>query len=152
MTKRNPKKYPRRCRTPRCRGSVASKDCHTPYCSRCHNRRWKEKFPLHYSFKNLRVRAKQRGKDFTLTREQYIEFAIKTDYARMKGKTTLSLSIDRVNNSRGYHADNIAAITLRANSRKEHVLYFSRQMQNTNYEPTAEEIAAAEKAMAESEK
>jgi len=83
----------------------------------------------------------QRGKDFQLSREEYIEFAIKTDYARMKGKTTLSLSIDRIDNRKGYEKTNIQAITLRANSRKSFVPFFAKQMANTNYEPTAEELA-----------
>jgi hypothetical protein len=91
----------------------------SPYCSRCRSRRWKEKFPLHYSFKNLRVRAKQRGKTFTLTREFYVEFALKTDYHKLKGKTSLSLSIDRIDNRRGYEPGNIRAITLRENSRRQ---------------------------------
>ena len=107
-----------KCATKKCRGYV-TKSAHSPYCSKCRNRKWREKHPLHYSYKNLRTRAKQRGKDFTLTREEYIAFAIKTDYARLKGKTSLSLSIDRVDDTKGYHADNIAAITLRENSRKQ---------------------------------
>ncbi|MDE2103690.1 MAG: hypothetical protein KGL39_41010 [Patescibacteria group bacterium] len=132
------------CLTPRCRGKVNKKKEHSPYCSKCRRLRWKEKFPLHYSFSKLKFRAAERGKEFALTRDEYISFAIKTDYARMKGKTSLSLSIDRVDNSRGYSADNIRAITLQSNSRRQFVPYFAHQIENESYQPTAEEIAAIE--------
>lgn len=107
-----------KCRTPYCRRESGGKRLHSTYCSRCRTRRFKDAHPLRYSFKKLKDRALERGKDFGLTFEQYRAFAEKTDYARMKGKTSLSLSIDRIENSRGYHANNIRAITLRENSRK----------------------------------
>lgn len=110
----------KRCRTRNCRGLV-TKSGKSPYCSKCRSRRWAERHPLHYSFKNLKVRAKQRGKVFTLTRDEYLKFAKETDYGRLKGKTSLSLSIDRKDNSKGYSADNIAAITIRENCRKQWV-------------------------------
>jgi|GEM_PF-3185857 hypothetical protein len=105
------------CKTSRCRG-ITTESGHSPYCAKCRYRRWRDKFPLHCSYNNLKKRAKERGKDFTLTREQYVEFATKTDYAKMKGKTSLSLSINRKDNSQGYHYWNIEAITLSENSRK----------------------------------
>jgi hypothetical protein len=130
------------CLAPRCRGLVQKKICHSPYCSKCRGRRWATKFPLNYAFHNLRKRAKQRGKDFSLTRSEYIEFAIKTDYARLKGKTSLSLSINRIDNLKGYHVGNIEAITLSENSRKQFVPYFANQQENIAYKPTDEELAA----------
>lgn len=129
------------CLTPLCRGKVNKKKEHSPYCTRCRRRHWKEKNPLKYSFGNLRRRARQRGKEFLLTFEEYREFAVKTDYARMKGKTSLSLSIDRINNDGPYAAWNIRAITLSENSRKQFVPYFARQIESNNYEPSAEELA-----------
>lgn len=107
-----------KCATKFCLGHT-TKSGRSRYCSKCRSIRWRDKFPLHYSFKNLRVRAKQRGKEFTLTRDEYVCFAVKTDYAKMKGKTSLSLSLDRIDDSRGYSKDNIQAITLRENSRKQ---------------------------------
>ncbi len=132
-----------------CRGVVNRKAEHSPYCSRCRSRRWKDKFPLHYSYKQLRNDAKRRQKEFSLTRDEYISFAIKTDYAKRKGKTSLSLSIDRIDNNRGYSADNIQAMTLAENSRKQFVKFYARQSENVAYEPTAEEIAEIENQMKE---
>ena len=122
-----------KCATKFCRGHT-TKSGRSRFCSKCRSRRWRDKFPLHYSFKNLRVRAKQRGKEFTLTRDEYICFAIKTDYAQMKGKTSLSLSIDRIDDSLGYTKDNIQAITLRENSRKQFVPYFQQYKERTMLE------------------
>lgn len=133
------------CRSRNCRGLVQKKHEHSPYCSRCRRNRFKAKHPLKYSWGNLKRRAKQREKAFSLTFAQYEEFAIKTDYARLKGKSSLSLSIDRKENHIGYHWWNIQAITLRENSRKQYVPYFAKQQENTNYEPTAEELANIER-------
>lgn len=135
------------CLTPRCRGLVNKKKHKTNKCSRCKWKRFKENNPLKYSFGNLRRRAKQRKKEFALTFEQYRDFAIKTDYARLKGKTSLSLSIDRIDDSRGYIAENIQAISLRENSRKQFVPFFAKQIENESYEPSAEEIAAVSEQM-----
>jgi hypothetical protein len=132
------------CRTRNCRGFVG-KSGKSPYCAKCRTRRWKAKYPLHYSFAKLQARARERKKDFSLTRSQYIYFAKSTGYEKMKGKTSFSLSIDRIDDKQGYHWWNIQAITLRENTRKQFVPYFARQMENQNYEPTAEELAAIER-------
>lgn len=139
------------CLSRNCPNVVDKKKCRSPYCSKHRTRRWRDKFPLHHSFHHLRNRAKQRGKDFSLTREQYIEFAIKTNYAKLKGKTSSSLSIDRKDDSQGYHHWNIAAITLRENSRKQFVPFFAKQMENTNYEPTEEELSKIKNQLQQSE-
>ncbi len=80
---------------------------------------------MSYPFGNLRRRAKQRGLAFSLTLEEYARFARGTDYASMKGKTSLSLCCDRIENGLGYHAFNICAVTLQENSRKQFVAYFN---------------------------
>ena len=100
-----------------CRARVNPRH-HRNKCAKHHYHQWRDGHPLKCSFAHLRARAKERGKDFSLTFLQYQEFAIKTDYARMKGKTSLSLSIDRLFDDQGYHFWNIRAITLRENSRK----------------------------------
>lgn len=108
------------CTSQRCRKYV-TEAAKSPYCSMHRSRRFKSKFPLKYSFNHLKQRAKDRGKVFLLTFAEYEAFCLKTDYHKLKGKTSLSLSIDRVDNSRGYEVGNIAAITLRENSRKNFV-------------------------------
>lgn len=115
-------------------------------CPRCKTRWYRNTHPLKYYFNKLRSRTKERGHEFSLTFEQYHSFCLNTDYHKLKGKTSLSLSVDRINGREGYHASNIRAITLSNNSRKEWVPYFRKQ----NQQPDAEDIAAAEAAMAAS--
>lgn len=143
------KKFPAKCRSVRCRGVVLLKSCHSPYCARCRMRRWKDKHPLKAAFHSLRGHAKERGKDFSLTFEQFHTFCLNTDYMKMRGRTTLSLHIDRKNNDEGYHAGNVQAITLIENNRKQFVPYFANQQENINYEPTAEEIEEIQRQLAE---
>jgi hypothetical protein len=118
----NPKAPPRkakhvvRCRTKFCRG-LSWPNGHSPYCSRCRSRRFKEAHPLKYSFGKLRARAKERGHAFGLTFEDYHTFAIQTGYDKLKGKTRHSLSINRKQNHLGYTRDNIEAVSLSLNSR-----------------------------------
>jgi hypothetical protein len=114
------------CKTRGCRG-IPTPASHSCYCSKCKTRRWRERHPLSYSFHKLKMRALERGKDFTLTREEYFKFAKDTDYGRLKGKTSLSLSIDRVENAFGYHSWNIRAITVSENARKSFVPFFQQQ-------------------------
>jgi hypothetical protein len=84
---------------------VSSKRCHSPFCPKCKIRAWNERHPLERAFHNLRSHAKERGKDFSLTFEQFRSFALNTDYMKRKGRTTLSFQIDRKDNKEGYHAD-----------------------------------------------
>lgn len=106
----------KRCRTKHCR-EVATKSGHSPFCSKCRSRRFAEAHPLKYSFGKLRYRAGERGHSFELTFEQYQRFAVETGYDKLKGKTQYSLSIDRKDGTKGYHADNIRAVSLSLNSR-----------------------------------
>lgn len=110
-----------KCRTKFCRGYAAPNNrLHSPYCSKCRSRRWKAKHPLHYLFNNLRHRAKLRGIEFTLTRNEFIEFAHKTNYEQLRGRNSFNLCIDRKDSSKGYSHDNIRALTIRANSARVH--------------------------------
>lgn len=109
-----------KCATKFCRRSV-TRDNHSPVCPKCSSRKFKEKFPLKYSFNKLRQRAKERGHEFSLTYEQYEQFAKTTGYAELKGKHPYSLSINRKNPALGYHIDNIETVTLSMNTRLRYV-------------------------------
>lgn len=135
----------KRCVWHGCRNPV-NPNHHANKCPRCQSRWFRKTHPLKYFFNKLKQRAKERRHEFTLTFGQYESFCLNTDYHKLKGKTSLSLSIDRKDGKRGYHADNIQAITLRENTRKEYVPYFREQ----KYQPDADDIRAAEAAMAES--
>lgn len=86
-----------------------------------------ERNPIAAAFKTLRNHAKERGKDFTLTLEHFRQFAEKTDYLKRKGKTSLSLHVDRICETLGYHEGNIQSVTLAENNRKRWVAYYQEQ-------------------------
>ena len=105
-----------KCATKFCRGHSTASG-HSKYCGKCRSRRWAKNRPAEYAFKNLRVRAKQRGKKFTLTIVQWREFWNANNLGELRGKTKNNLTVNRKDNRIGYTADNIEAITLSQNSR-----------------------------------
>ena len=109
-------KKPQPCKTKYCRG-VATPSGRSPFCAKCRHRRWKIDHPLKYSYNKLKYRAKERGHEFSLTFDAYEKFAVESGYAALKGKDGTSMSIDRIDPKRGYHADNIRMVTLAHNSR-----------------------------------
>jgi hypothetical protein len=116
------------CLTDFCRRTVDKKKEHSPFCWKCRFRIRKEKNPLRYFWSSMRRTAKKRGKLFALPFEDYKRLAEKANYAELKGKSSMSLSIDRVENSLGYWPWNVQCITIRQNSRKEYVNYYQNQL------------------------
>ena len=132
------RRYPHKCRTKNCRGS-ATKSGHSPYCSKCRSRRFAERHPLKYAFKNLRHRARQRGHDFGLSFDEFARFAVASGWLEKKGRTKECLSIDRINDERGYFADNIQVLTVSENLRKRYVPFFKNKEQERAAIAEAEE-------------
>lgn len=102
----------RPCKTPGCRNNArpSGAACHT--CQAHGN-------PARYAYRHLKANAKRRGKEFSLTLEQFTAFAIETQYLDKRGKTATSYTIDRIDPTRGYHADNIQVLTNRENVQKQ---------------------------------
>ena len=105
-----------KCITKYCRGK-REKD-HLK-CSKCRSREFAQKHPEKYFFNALRNNANRRGKEFKLTLHEFIRFCNETDYLDKKGKDRDSLTIDRIDNDKGYEYSNLQALTLAANSVKE---------------------------------
>jgi hypothetical protein len=97
------------CRKPGYRGN---------YCHSCSKRRYKERHPERYAYTVLRNNAKRRGKEFDLTYEQFLEFAVKSGYIAGRGIYKESLHIDRIDESKGYTMDNIQVLTNTQNIKK----------------------------------
>lgn len=89
-------------------------------CYKCKSRKYKQDHPLEYWFNALRNNAHRRGKQFTLTINQFKMFCERTGYDKLKGQTATSMSIDRIRAHEGYTVDNIQAITLSANVKKHY--------------------------------
>ena len=105
------------CCAYRCGNERAKKD---RFCHKHRKRFQKENNPIAYCFNLLKCNAKRRGKDFSLTLEQFTQFCAETNYIELKGKTGKSASIDRIDHLKGYHIDNIQILSLSDNSKKQH--------------------------------
>ena len=91
---------------------------HKRFCPKHHHRYQKEHNPIGYAYSLLRSNAKRRGKEFAITLEQFKKFCEDTGYLAGKGKSSTSMSIDRIDSSKGYSIDNIQILPLSENSRK----------------------------------
>ena len=69
--------------------------------------RHKHNNPIAYTFDALNNNAKRRGKEFTLTLEEFSQFCEETNYIELKGRSKRKMSIDRIDSSKGYSRDNI---------------------------------------------
>jgi hypothetical protein len=78
------------------------------------------KYPFKYWFDTLKMNARRRRKEFTLTLKQFEDFCRKTGYDTKKGRTADSLTIDREDVTKGYTFENIRAITLSDNVKCYH--------------------------------
>ncbi len=110
-----------KCETKFCRNAAANG---RHFCPKCRSRQFKEAHPLKYSFNLLRSGAKRRGKVFTVTFEEYEKLAKETGYDVGKGKSADCLSIDRIDNSKGYEPGNLRVITISENVKKQRRLEF----------------------------
>lgn len=81
-------------------------------------RKYRENNVLKAAYHNLRGNAKHRGKEFSLTLEEFEEFAIRTNYIGQKGKSKFGYTIDRIDQNEGYHAWNIQVLTNSENVKK----------------------------------
>ena len=87
-------------------------------CSKCHSASFKQRHPLKYYYNLLRCGAYARGIEFTLTYERYEQLAKESGLQDHRGRTTTSLSVDRIDNSIGYTDSNVRICTLSENSSK----------------------------------
>lgn len=135
-------KYPHPCSVRNCKRKVGRAE-KSDKCSKHRRDQHRLDHPLAYYWGKLKRRARERGVPFHLTLAEYSEFAIKTDYHKLRGKTSMSLTVDRIDSSLPYIKWNVQALTLRANARKEYVNFFNGGMMP---EKKAAEIRALDRA------
>lgn len=87
-------------------------------CGSCYCKKKRVDDPELYAYNNLKNHAKARGIMFTISIDQFRKFCVKTNYIGLKGRSSEGLSIDRIHNDIGYHADNIQPKTNRENIQK----------------------------------
>jgi hypothetical protein len=110
---------PGRCAVHGCRSRVASGTSNGRLCRRCREHRYKALHPYTYHLNKLRNNARRRGIAFDLTLEEFTMFCDLTGYMAAHGRFADDLSIDRIRDSEGYVLDNIRAITVSENRRKQ---------------------------------
>ena len=74
--------------------------------------------PVKDAYDNLKANARRRRKVFTLTLEQFAEWATTTGYMDKKGRQRHRYHIDRIDPSKGYTIDNIQPLTCSENTIK----------------------------------
>lgn len=96
------------------------------FCRKHYHDLWKFRNPEKYVFCNLRSNARRRGKEFSITYDQFLLF-LKTNpnYMSKKGTHVKALQIDRIDNNKGYTLENIRAVTMKENLWKRHNVDFS---------------------------
>lgn len=87
-------------------------------CGACKTKKYRANNSLKAAFDALKHNAKRRKHEFDLTLAQFTQFAIATDYIKMKGITINSYSIDRIDNTKGYTIANIRILSVSDNSKK----------------------------------
>lgn len=88
-------------------------------CNYCKVLKWRKEHPIEYAYQKLRGNAKRRGKEFTITLEDFKKFCYETEYIMRKGRTKISYSIDRIDDNKGYVPGNLQPLTVSENSKKE---------------------------------
>jgi len=87
-------------------------------CNSCNYLQKKKSNPIRIAYQSLKGHAKERGKDFNLTIQEFTEFCIKSEYINKKGIKKDSFHIDRINESVGYQIGNLQLLTNSENIRK----------------------------------
>ena len=105
----------RKCKTEGCRRKAGNKQT---LCRPCRTLTERESDPVRYAYQRKKGNAKRDGIPFTLTLDEFREFAIKTGYLARKGRFKDSYHIDRIREWEGYHKDNIQVLENSANVRK----------------------------------
>lgn len=114
-------------------------------CYRCRREAEKAANEVKYAYDTLRRNARRRGKQFEISLEDFAEFCAKTQYMAGKGVFRESLTIDRIDPTRGYVKGNLRAIPNGENVRKYltfdrdqmtgQLCVFERRIENTPAQP-----------------
>jgi hypothetical protein len=96
-----------------------NKDGLTYYCKGCVNsRNLKFNKTIAGRWRYRKYDAGRKGREFSITQEQFEAIATTPEGCYLCGTTASQLSLDRVNNLRGYTIDNVAACCWPCNASK----------------------------------
>jgi len=103
------------CQTKYCRNRRRSD---RRICSKCEMRKWRSTRRLQAAFATLRDHARARGIEFALDFQDFAQFAAGCLYAEKTGIHAQCVTVDRIDNLRGYVPGNIQPLSRAENSRK----------------------------------
>jgi hypothetical protein len=114
-----------KCKNKRCNREAMKRRV---LCGPCGYKMQKKKYPVKRAYFTLRANAQRRGKEFTLTLDDFTAFCHASDYMANKGIRSASATVDRIDEERGYSADNIQCLT-NAENRKKFAAYMRAKKQ-----------------------
>lgn len=103
------------CKTARCRNRARKSGAD---CPKCHQRAWRASRPMRAAYATLRDHARSRGIVFAISFEYFERFAIEAEYIEKTGPFAGCVTVDRIDNRRGYVVDNIQALSRAENASK----------------------------------
>lgn len=113
---------PELCREPRCKNPRRFNRKRKRYdllvCHKHESRRKRAANRMRAAWQSLKDHAKARGISFRLSFYHFRKFALQTDYLNRTGRNGHCLTVDRINNRRGYYFKNIQPLTRIKNSEK----------------------------------
>ena len=81
------------------------------YCSKHQSQLYRAKYPIKACYDTLKMNAKRRGKEFTITLFEFNELILDTGYVESRGRLKDSLTIHRVVEEIGYVSGNLSVRT-----------------------------------------
>lgn len=88
------------------------------YCHRHQKALWRQTHPIISAWRGIIDRARRKGREFSLTTADFIDFLEETAYMDSKGRWRHCTHMDRKDNTRGYVRGNIQALTCTQNTIK----------------------------------
>lgn len=104
------------CIEPRCKNRKGKEHAR---CYKHMMRRWRKANPMMDAYMRLRESARKRRIEFTISFEEFTDFALQCEYLELKGNAATSLTVDRIKNRIGYVAGNIQPMTRAQNTIKQ---------------------------------
>lgn len=89
-------------------------------CSTCRSRKTRAADPERYAYNNVKNRARKADIPFTISIEYFRQFCYEYDYIDNKGRTSKSMTVDRIEEGRlpGYVEGNIQGLEKGLNVKK----------------------------------
>lgn len=107
----------KKCETKYCRGKKTKPE--DKFCSKCKMRHWRAAYPIKAIFAQLKGRAKRRGKEMTLTLEEFTGWVKQHNLSlKVRCGDKDEWTVDRKDVTKGYTLDNIQPMKMIDNVHK----------------------------------